>query len=148
MVEESDSGSEAEVDSVRKLAGMGPGEDPEDPYEGTDVTQLPDWWQRAIREWEQHDFRPYRPPKFSDGELAPECIGQLEAELDVEIKIIGINISYGDDWVIAVDEEPIESISRHRNSRGYTVYEMTSEELERSVREYVGDEDSSRYADA
>jgi hypothetical protein len=105
-----------------------------DPYQNVDTDQLPDWWQEAIAEFKRHDLRPYQPPRFSDGALKQEVIEDLEAELGATVDIAGIDASYGDDWLIRIDREPIGEISYHRDPAGYTVYGMTSEEFAALVR--------------
>jgi hypothetical protein len=50
-------------------AGLPAGYDPEAPYEGVDRSEYPRWWQKNIRAFEEHGLRPYRPSRFTDGEI-------------------------------------------------------------------------------
>ena len=117
--------------------GSNPRERDEDPYADVDVESLPDWWREAIEEFEAHDLRPYRPPRFADGALLHEVVEPLETELDVDIDFIGVNVTAGDDWTVRVDGEPICDIGRRRTAEAYTQFELTSEAFEAMVREAV-----------
>ena len=122
---------------VEALVARGPGEDPEDPYADVDVSQLPDWWQRAIEKFESHGLRPYRPPRFEDGSLKHEVVADLESRLGVTIKLLGLNVQYGDDWVVRVDGESVSRVPRRRDPAGYTVFEVESDEFVELIEDYV-----------
>ena len=124
----------ADVESLRSRA---PGEDSTDPYADVDISELPEWWQASIERFEKHGLRPYRPPRFADGELKHEIVDALEAELGVEIRFVGIDVTYGDDWTLFVGGEDIGPIGRHRSTDGYSVFECTGEEFEARVRDAV-----------
>lgn len=122
---------------VADLRSRSPGEDPADPYEDVDVDDLPAWWRRAIEEFDRHDLRPYRPPRFADGTLKHEVVASLEAELDVEIAVRGVNVARGDDWTVYVDGDPAGTVGHRRSAAGYSVFEVESGAFERLVREAV-----------
>lgn len=130
-----DADSQREVESLRARSA---GEDPEDPYEDVDIESLPSWWQQWIKLFEEHDLRPYRPPRFEDGVLKHEIVEDLEAELGVEIRFRGVNATYGDDWEIYVDGDPVRSIGRRRSPDGYTVFAMESDEFKSEIRQILG----------
>lgn len=122
---------------VADLRSRSPGDDPADPYEDVDVSVLPAWWQRAIEEFDHHDLRPYRPPRFADGTLKHEVVGALEAEFGVEITVRGMDATKGDDWTVYVDGEPAGAVGHRRSAAGYSVFEVESRAFERLVREAV-----------
>lgn len=125
-------GDDADV-AVGDLATREPGETPADPYENTDLASLPDWWRRAVRDFADHDLRPYRPPRFADGELKHDVVAWLESAYGVSIGVRGINVAYGDDWTVTVDGDPVATVARRRDPRGYTVYESTAEEFVETI---------------
>jgi len=106
-----------------------------DPYAEIDTDVLPDWWQEAIEQFRDNDLRPYQPPRFTDGVVVEELVDNLEADLGVTIDFVGIDATYGDDWQIRIDREPIGDISYHRDPAGYTVYGMDSDRFADLVRE-------------
>lgn len=116
---------------------QGPNPDHKDPYEGVDIESLPDWWQEAIEEFRAYDLRPYRPPRFDDGELLHEVIEPLERELGVTIDFIGRNVTAGDDWTVRIDGQPIAQIGRRRTAEAYTLFEMGSDSFEAMIRAEV-----------
>ena len=119
------------------LRGRAPGEDPEDPYDDVDLETLPDWWRRAVELHREFDLRPYRPPRFADGTFKHEVVADLEATLDVDVRLRAVDARYGDDWTLLVDGDPVADVPRRRSAEGYTVYELVPEAFERLVREAV-----------
>jgi len=109
------------------LQGREPGEDPENPYEDTDISELPNWWQRTIEEFRQYGLRPYRPPRFEDGVLKHEVVEGLEREHGVEIRFVAYSSQIGEAWEVQVDGEPVGEVERRRSPDGYTVYGMESD---------------------
>lgn len=130
---------------IASLADRAPGSDPVDPYEDVDVSELPDWWRARVEQFREHDLRPYRPPQFADEVLAPPLITALEEELDVDIRFMGFDVSFRDDWSLYVDGRFIRDIGRRREGAGYTKFELTANELIDAVAEAVGgDVDAER----
>ena len=123
--------NEPDVESLRSRP---PGRDPEDPYEDVDISVLPDWWADAVRQFESHGLRPFRPSRFANGALAYHVVDRLETELDVTIRIVGIDVEYGDDWTVFVDDEPVDTVPRRRSRQGYTIFGISSDEFESLVR--------------
>lgn len=113
------------------------GYDEEDPYEDEELSSYPAWWRRNVELFEAHGMRPYRPPRFSDGELVPEVVAELEREYDVTIRIYGFDADDGTDWVLSVDGDRSRQLDRRRSSEGYSVYELTSSEFRTIVDEAV-----------
>ena len=105
-----------------------------DPYKEVDTDVLPDWWQAAIQQFRENDLRPYQPPRFTDGAVVKETVDDLEGEFGVSIDFIGIGATYGDDWTIRLDREPIGDIPYHRDPAGYTVYGIESDAFAELVR--------------
>jgi hypothetical protein len=120
--------SDGDMD-VNHLRSRGPGEDPDDPYENVDLSELPEWWRDAIEEFDQYGLRPYRPPRFQDGVLKHEVIGELEADHDIDIRFVTYNSQFGDNWEVQIDEKQIGEIERFRSPEGYTVFELSSKEF-------------------
>lgn len=108
-----------------------------DVYSDIEIENLPEWWQRAILEYEEHELRPYQPPRFSDEILKYKVVNPLEEEHGVTIRFCKLHGSYGDDWTVEIDGEPIGEIGRHRNPNGYTVYEMSSDDFESWIRSHL-----------
>lgn len=125
-------------DDVEALRSRAPGEDDANPYADVDVSELPAWWRESIERFEEYGLRPYRPPRLADGELKHEVVADLEAEFGVEIRFVGIDATYGDDWTLFVDDEDAGPVARHRSTDGYTVFECTADELRERVRDAIG----------
>jgi hypothetical protein len=89
----------------------------------------PAWWVANDRLREKLGLAEYVPPRFEDGVYTHEVVPDLEADYGVEIRFLGVNASYGDDWEVRVDGESVLSIGRHRDDSGNTVYEMESDEF-------------------
>lgn len=100
-----------------------------DPYENVDTSVLPEWWQQAIAEFEAAGLRPYRPPRLEDGAYKHRVVEDLESRYDVDIEFVGVGVSYGDDWTVRVDGEAIAQIGHRRSTQGFSVFEMSEDEL-------------------
>jgi hypothetical protein len=111
-----------------------PGHDDDDPYDDIDTGRLPEWWQRNIKTFEQHQMRPYRPPTFEDGELVPDVVDSLESELGCRISLLKPGADDGDAWRILVDGETVGTTERTRTESGRSVYSITSTRFESLVR--------------
>ncbi len=113
-------------EAIARLRSRDPGEDT-DPYTDVEVSELPEWWRKAKREFESYGLRPYRPPRFEDGTLKYEIVEELEAEHDVEISFTSIHSEYKAEWELRIDGEVIDHVGRYRSPEGYTVYEIESD---------------------
>lgn len=125
------------TDDPPRAATLPPGYDEDDPYEGVDLSTYPDWWRRNVEEFREHDMRPYRPPRFADGELTTERIESLEDEFDVELRFRSVNPQAGGRWELTMDGEPITTVDRRREGEGFTRYGISGEEFESIVREAI-----------
>lgn len=96
-------------------------------------SELPRWWRRAIEEFEEHGLPQYRPPRFQDGVLKHDIVTQIESEFGVTIRFVGKNATYGDAWSVEIDHTVVGVIERNRDSAGYSVFEMESEEFRRWI---------------
>lgn len=121
-------------------SNLPPGFDEHNPYDDDDLESFPSWWQENIEKFRDHKMRPYRPPKFSDGELTPNVIFALEEELGVSIRFRSINPQFGEDWGVWIDDKEVFKISRRRNEEGRTVYGMTSERFKETIHQETIDE--------
>lgn len=109
----------------------------EDPYEDVDIDTLTDWWREAIEEFREYGLRPFRPARFEDSSLKFEVVSELERELDIDVRFVGIDARYGDDWTVEVDGDAVGTVPRRRDPDGYTVFEMTADEFETWLRARV-----------
>lgn len=105
----------------------------EDPYSDIILSELPDWWQKAIEEFREYNLDPYQPPVFKDGIYKYEIVNELEEELEADIDFIGREVPESDNWIVRIDNHPIGTIGHHRNSGGYSVYEMASQKFRKWV---------------
>jgi hypothetical protein len=126
--------------AVEAIARRNPGEDDEDLYDDTDVSSLPDWWADAVDEFEAHDLRAYRPPRFADGTFKRAVVQTLETKFGVSIRFIGRNATYQDDWTVQAAGETVATIGRHRSPDGYTVFEMEADAFVDRVTEALRDQ--------
>lgn len=124
-------------DKIADLATRSPGSDPEDPYEGVVISELPVWWQRAIEEFDSHGLRPYRPPRFEDGVLQYTVVENLEEEYNVEIRFIDFNPTEDDFCEVVIEDESIGQIEWRRSPDGYTVIETDSDEFRELVENHL-----------
>lgn len=121
-------------DNPPRPEGLPAGYDGESPYEDEEISNYPDWWRKNIENFREHGMRPYRPPRFLDGEFVPPFIADLEDQKQVKIFIRSINPAVGDDWTLIIDNQEVATIGRHRSGNGYTVYELSSTEFESLIR--------------
>lgn len=114
--------------------GLPPGYDEADPYENADLREYPDWWKRNVELFRNHQMRPYRPPRFKDGELTSTVITELEDELGVTVQLRAIDPHEGKSWQLWVDGRPVTEIDHAREGDGYTEYKIDSERFVELVR--------------
>jgi hypothetical protein len=117
------------------------GYDEENPYTDENLESYPDWWRRNIEEFRTHDMRPYRPPRFEDGEFTPLVIARLEEELGIDLMFRTTAPEVSEKWELLIDGEVARMVGRRRDADGFTQYHLGSEEFERLVREFVDDGD-------
>ena len=133
--------------SISDLRTREPGKSHSDPYKDTDIEELPDWWRAAVKEHQRYDLRPYQPPRFEDGTLKYRVVEDLKEKHGVSITFKGVGATYGDDWTILVDGEPVSDIPRRRDVSGYSVFEVEREEfieiVENHLEELEGTTESS-----
>ena len=127
-----------EID-IAELRARSPGSDPEDPYADVDIESLPAWWRDAIEEFDAHDLRPYRPPRFADGTPVHEILEPLEERHDTDITFASSGANFREHWSVRIAGDRAFSIGRHRAVEGYTVYEMDGETFAATVRDWLGD---------
>lgn len=120
-----------------RRGALPPGFDAENPYEDEVLTEYPEWWRNHIEEFQDRGMRPYRPPKLTDGENMTELVNEMEAEYGIEIAIKAFNPQEGNKWGIFVDNERAALVGHHRAGEGYSVYEISSNELKEKIREHI-----------
>jgi len=123
-------------ETVERLADRSPGEDLADPYSDVDLSELPGWWREAVETFQKHGLRPYRPPRFVDGTLKYEVIAPLEQDLRVDIKFVCPDVEEGD-WELRIDGDPVVTVSHYRSPKGYSVFEISSDDIVEIVREHA-----------
>lgn len=138
-----DDGDENGLD-VESLRSRSPGEEPRSPYDDVDISTLPGWWRRAIEEFDEHDLRPYQPPRFDDGELKRDVVDEIERRHDVTVRFVGKNVLYRENWEVRVDEDLVGEIGRRRDPEGYTVLEIESDEFVAMIERHLAPGDCKR----
>jgi len=125
------------TDELRHEDELRHGVDPtaENPYEGVEVSDLPEWWRDCLDEFEAHGLYTYVPAHFADGEIVRETVERLEAELGVEVKLLRVGGRPGEAWTVAVDGEEIGSVPWTRLRYGISTVEVSSDEFAELVRQ-------------
>lgn len=85
-----------------------------------------DWWLENQQIRDELELPEYDAPKFSDEYYTHTVVDKLEGKYECDIRLIGFNTRYGDNWEIRVDGDTIGLIGRYRNNKGNTIYNMTS----------------------
>lgn len=124
-------------DDPPRSGSLEAGYDEEDPYEGEDLSTYPEWWRENVEEFRRHEMRPYRPPRFADGELVPSALMRLEDELGVELRLRTVDPEVGESWALTVDGEQVAEVGRTREGEGFTEYDIDSADFESFVRAAV-----------
>lgn len=128
-----------EEERIADLEDQSRTSDPANVYE--DIESLPSWWQEAVREFESHDLRPYRPSQFTDDEIVREIVDDLKERYDVEIDISAKNPTPDGRWTVHVNGEPVTDFEHRRKPEGYTEYGISSERFEEIVANAAGSGD-------
>lgn len=111
--------------------------DPEHRQASDDERERPDWWRRAVAEFERHDLRPYRPPRFADGTLKHDVVDRLEAEYGVDITFVSFDPEPDDTWEVRVDGTTAFEVGHRRHRAGYSIFETSAEAFESTVRDWL-----------
>ena len=98
---------------------------------------LPDWWIENQSIKLGMDLPAYDPPRFEDGIYTHTIVPVLEKELGCEIRFIGIDVRYLDDWEIRIDDIPVCEIKKYRTQEGNTIYGIVSEKFNAMIREEI-----------
>jgi hypothetical protein len=99
----------------------------------TGDSDRPEWWVKNERLRTKMGLSEYEPPRFEDGTYTHEIVAPLEEKYDCEIRFIGINVDYHDDWGVRINGRTVLAIGRHRDENGNTVYEMSAKTFETSI---------------
>lgn len=118
-----------------RRSGLRAGYDDEDPYAGEDIEDYPEWWRRNIEEARRYGLRPYRPPRFADGEFVPPVVEKLESETGRAVRLRTLRPEESGAWEVLLERDRVATLDRYRHSDGYSVYRIESAEFERLVRE-------------
>lgn len=79
----------------------------------------------------------YQPARFDDDVYLYNVISILETEYDCQIQLFAINPRHPDSWQIRIDGDEVLRMKRTKTADGNTIYEMTSEEFETKLRNYL-----------
>lgn len=101
----------------------------------TDKQGKPEWWVENEQLRAYLDLPAYTPPRFADGVYTHDVIPELEETYDCEIRFLGIDTEYLEDWEVRIDDRRVFEIGHRRDEEGNTVYEMDSDEFRARVRE-------------
>lgn len=100
----------------------------------------PDWWDKNRQLKRGLGIPDYEPPRFDDGTYTHSVVDELEKVFGCEIRFVGYNTEYPDDWVVEVDGRKIMAIGRYRDENGNTVYKLTSDEFKRQLEPLLEEE--------
>jgi hypothetical protein len=89
-------------------------------------SQRPDWWEENSAIRAELGLPDYEPSQFKDGVYTHRVISGLEERYGVQIRLVGDDTRYGDDWDVRVDGTVVLSLGRHCDTDGNTVFEMDS----------------------
>lgn len=106
----------------------------EEPYEDVDVEDLPQWWQDCLAEFEAHGLHRYVPAQFSDGTVVHEFVKHLESQYSVDIQLLRVGGSPGDEWTVRVDGESVGTLPRSRVRQKFSLVEVDSETFHDLIR--------------
>lgn len=98
--------------------------------------EKPDWWRENEKIKAVFDLPPYEPPRFLNGTYTHELLPKLEASFDCEIRFVGVDPRYPEDWEVRVDGNPVFEISRRRDEFGNTVYLIEPESFAAQIEDY------------
>lgn len=98
-----------------------------------DDTNEPRWKRENERLRDEMELPEYEPPRFQDGTYTYRITRELESKYCCDIKFRGKAVRYKDPWEVLVDQEPVMTIDRRRDSNGNTVYLMDSDEFRRTI---------------
>jgi len=118
-------------------ADLPPGYDEDDPYGDADLGDYPEWWRRNAEEFRRHGMRPYRPPRFADGEVTTGVVAALEADLGVTVRFRSVNPHEDGEWAVWVEGDRVATVERTRTQGGYSRYGITADEFRELVRRSV-----------
>lgn len=99
------------------------------------MADVPTWVEENRQLKARLDLPEYEPPRFADGTHTYEIVDPLEAEYGREIRFVGKDTAYLDDWDVMVDQEAVLTIGRHRDENGNTVFELSADEFDRRLRD-------------
>jgi hypothetical protein len=99
------------------------------------ISELPAWWQNAIRTFRESGLPAFQPPRFSDGQLKHDVVTELEAEFGVNIRFVYYDNDSGE-WDIQVDGETLATVDHRRSREGYSVYGIASDTFEALIRSH------------
>lgn len=101
----------------------------------------PGWWLENERLKADLGLPRYEPSRFEDGVYTYTVVDPLEEAYGCDIRFVGVNPIYPDDWVVQIDREPAFPIPRRRDENGNTVFQMSSDEFLREVESALADDD-------
>lgn len=99
----------------------------------------PEWWVENEELREFLDLPEYTPPRLADDVYTHEIVSELEERFDCELRFVGIDTRYPEDWELRIDGESAFTIGHRRDENGNTVYTMDAETFRRRVEAWFED---------
>ncbi|WP_254525623.1 hypothetical protein [Natrinema caseinilyticum] len=95
--------------------------------EGTSAR--PEWWNENQEIRDRYSLPEYTAPRFADDTYTYEVVSRLESDYDCEIRFIGVNTRYAEDWEVRIDDEYLMEVSRKFDGNGNMIYGIESDEF-------------------
>lgn len=99
--------------------------------------EKPPWWRENERIKAEMGLPDYEPSRFEDGTYTHAVVEALERRYDCEVRFVGLNPGYPDDWHVRIDDVDEFTVGYRRDRNGNTVFQVPAEEFEDRVREIV-----------
>jgi hypothetical protein len=103
------------------------------PYETIDIKELPEWWERNIRLFNEYKMKTYLPPLLKDGTVVPSLRRSIESKHDVDIEIQSLDPKSAASWGVYVDGNYASSVERYRSTSGQVIYNINKDEFKSMV---------------
>lgn len=104
---------------------------------GGNEGEVPSWWRENQRIRDRYELPQYEPPRFEDGTYTHEVCPDLESEHSCEIRFIGMDVRYPDDWEVRVDGTRAFDIPCRRDRRGNMIYELSADQFRERILDYL-----------
>lgn len=103
----------------------------------TSSMEKPPWWIENEQIKAELGLPAYEPSRFEDGVYTHEIVEDIQNTFGCEIRFVGVNPIYPDDWAVRIDRAPAFPIGRRRDQNGNTIFEMKSDTFRSHVIDYL-----------